>query len=609
MANQFIKDVGTEVVKFDTPSFVNSGASTSDIVRGAVASTSGNNFLDIAINKAIDYSKKLDVMKANNEKAKHSIELQKNLQDYENMWQESGNNKYSDENYSNYITGLNEIYDTAKMNFATTKYTRESDVLNWENSLDEDRNKSIFMQNGEKARFDIQAVTDETLMNVSAMANNYIMNGNYQELSDAVMLLDGLSDFIPKHQLDEMKRKQVMVAEQNKMKNDIERIVNDPSLSIQQKRDRLTTVQNNITKNKETYEYMGKQAVEMGLYSDIEVAKSDYQAMYQDALNQNGGIIGRLESQIRDEEYRNMVARENLEMQRKALSLQEMQSVHSAIQFGDNYRAIGLLEGRYVDPNELISNENGIGEKYYGVTPHDILYTTNEKGEKVASDKYIPVNSVSTINGLKNKIKVADADNIPRHEQIKSVIESINSESNLDVAENLKREMVAYGVLSKMEASMLVDGVTPVGASKQEYVNYANIGRKNMSNVSVKDLVGAKGNIGQALAPIAKDYNRQVDFMTIVNGAVLEGRFGTLFGGRNVNVHTINEQMNDKEFRQFVYDTVDMIQKTNYNAYSTATLNADESDIVEMVNRKNRNKSDIRWSTKESGLNVQRQKL
>ena len=613
MANQFIKDTGAEVIKFDTPSFVNSGASTSDIVRGAVASTSGNNFLDIAINKAINYSQKLDVMKANNEKAKHSIELQKSLQDYENMWQKTGLNKYEDDNYDKYVSGLNEIYDTAKMNFATTKYTRESDVLNWENSLDEERNRNLFMQRGEKAKFDIQSVTDETLMNVSAMANNYIMNGNYEDLKEAVKLIDGLSYFIPKHKLDEMKRTQVMNAEQNKMKNDIERIVNSPSMSIEEKRNSLAKIQQGIANNKQSYEYMAKQAIEMGFYEDtkdgLTLAKSDYQAMYQEALNKNGGILSVLESKIRDEKYNHQVMIENFEIQRREAREREIQSIQKSFDSKDPYQAISLLEGRYVEPQDLIMDIGGIGTKYYGKNPHEILYTKDENGKRVNTDRYIPTTSRGTINRIKEKINIDEANNVDRNSQIKYMVDGIKSEQNLDIKENTKRELVATGVLSKLEAHLLIDGATTVGTTTQEYVEYAHLGRKNVTKNEMRGFVGVSDKIGKAIAPIANNSHKVEELTQIIHGAIVSGRFGHLFGGKNITATSVNVQMSNKEFADFVKETVSMLKDAPTSSYYQANVVTDDNYIYNTVDNRNRNNLNIRYKTKEKGVDFSRAKI
>ena len=599
MANQFIKDVGTEVVRFDTPSFVNSGASNADIVRGAVASTSGNNFLDIAINKAINYSQKLDVMKANNEKAKHSIELQKNLQDYENMWQESGNNKYSDENYSNYLSGLNEIYDTAKMNFATTKYTRESDVLNWENSLDEDRNKTIFMQNGEKARFDIQAVTDETLMNVSAMANNYIMNGNYQELSDAVMLLDGLSDFIPKHQLDEMKRKQVMIAEKSKMENDMSNIVNNPSMSIDAKRQALTTIQNKIGKSKDAYEYMAKQAVEMGLYSDLEVAKSDYQMMYQESLNKNGGIIGRLDEQIRDEKYRNDVALANYIHQTNQQISNDLTSIKNSLRSGDDFKAIGIIEGRDITGYDLMDNPQ-LSEKYYDATPHEVLYNKQENGVEVSSGKYIPTLSLYEINQIKSKNRIDETNMIPRNEQVVAITENMSNLS-ADQKENMTRELVANGVATQLEMNLIDGRVRPNTMSSAEMIDYAHIGSKSSKYNKTMNFTGAnpKSPLGKMVQDL--DFYERQQLSEMLVGAIQSGRFGTAFGGKEITQGTVNSQM--AIIGEFMQDSIDVIKSTDKTKYQKAQMNI-KDNIDDVVTNRYKNKPlHLRETTKESGVN------
>ena len=535
-------------------------------------------------------------MKANNEKAKHSIELQKNLQEYENMWQESGDNKYSDENYDRYLSGLNEIYDTAKMNFATTKYTRESDVLNWENSIDEDRNKSIFMQNGEKAKFDIQAVTDETLTNVSAMANNYIMNGNYQDLQDAVALLDGLSDFIPKHQLDEMKRKQVMNAERNKMNNDIERIVNS-SMSVEEKRNSLDKLREGIANNKKAYDYMGKQAVEMGLYSDEKVAISDYQAMYNEALNTSGGIINRFETQIRDEKYRNDVARENYRYKLEEERYKTKETIIKAINGRDDIKAINLIEGRTVTPEDMVSSEV-LAKRYYGNTPHEILKENN-------GVEYIPTVSTYEVNQVKNKFRIDEENKVDRNEQIAPLIEDINSTENLDVRENKKREYIANGLTSQLEVSLSDGSVSSDFIPSTDAITYSHIGKKNSGKNKLNNLGGISPSqpLGVAIGTIKDNYYKREQVSEIITGAILNGRFGVIFSGKEITPQAVNVAMKgNKDFEQFVIETVKLVNQLPSKKYRKANMNIKE-DIDAVVDKRFSELKglQLRQSTKEKG--------
>ena len=588
MANQFIKDQGTEVIKFDTPSFVNSGVSNQDIVRGAVASTSGNNFLDIAINKAINYSQKLDVMKANNEKAKHSIELQKNLQEYENMWQESGDNKYSDENYDRYLSGLNEIYDTAKMNFATTKYTKESDVLNWENSLDEDRNKSIFMQNGEKARFDIQSVTDETLMNVSAMANNYIMTGNYEDLKNSAQLLDGLSDFIPKHKLDEMKRNQIMTAERNKMENDMSNIINNPSLSIEQKRTQLKNIQNVISKNKDAYGYMAQQAVEMGLYSDVEVAKSDYQTMYQESLNKNGGIISRLDEQIRDEKYRLDVAKENYVLQMEKKKIDTIKDIEVSVKTKDGANVISTLENRRVTADELVGSEV-LAKKYYKTDPNTLLKET---------DNYIPTLTLGEINALQGQRNIDNKNGVPRSEQVGGLLQELNSTDNLNIRENKARELITKGILTPIEVQMSeTNGFG--GYSSKDIIDFGHRGKsaKTLNKINNFNNLPKNNAIYKALDGLT--YEQRGIVAELVVGANVSGVFGNSFGQNPITVGSIN---NSREAIEFVKNMADLVRNTRTAKYKPAQVDLSDINVQQQVsNNLNIKPLHLRQTTKEKG--------
>ena len=365
MDNMFVKKREVRGVEFTAPTFVDSGVNPNEIAyKAKVEESSGNQFVDIALGKAIEYSKKLDVIKANNEKAKLSIDLQKRLNDYENEWQTRGDNKYSDEYYDEYVGGLNAIYDDSLMNFANTKYTSENDVYEWQNGLEKARGQNLFLQKGNKAKFDIESATDETLLHVSSMANNYVMSGNYADLENAVNLLNDLSDFIPKHKLDELRRKQVMNAEQSRMKVQLDNIVNS-SGSIESKRKALADLQSNVMKNKGAYELMANNAVEMGLYSDVELAKSDYQMMYQDALSNNGATLNRLESQIRADRAQVEVARQSLESKWDTAVKNETENYTKAKNTAQQQAQISILEGRTIDLFDVA--ETDVVNDYYGV--------------------------------------------------------------------------------------------------------------------------------------------------------------------------------------------------------------------------------------------------
>lgn len=579
MANKFLKEVKVDSIA-TAPSFVNTPINTQEIIQA----TTGNKLNDIVLDTAISYSKKLDKMKASNEIAKSEIALNNAIKEYELSWQKR--DKYSDENYNEYKTGLAKIYDEAKANFSNTQYTTEADVLEWENKINQSQANALYTQDGERANYDIKKTTDETLTNVSGLLGEYSATGDENLKLKALDMMNRLEDIgIPKGEIEQKKIKLLVKADSDKLEIDINKIINNPNLSLEDKKNQIKLMRDNLS-SQDMFKLYTDESIK-NKYLDknsADTLMSYSKAIYQDKFLKAGGVLENMESSIRNEQYRIQIQLENEQKQKEESIAKEKQNVANYMRSGNDIKAVAILEGREIVGYDMIENVD-LSQKYYGNTPKDIL----DKNE------YIPTLSTYEINDMKNKARVDKENNIARYETSVALFENIASTSTRQERDNLKREYVVNGIMSQLEVDLLDNKVTPQNSTVDELINYSDLGARNSRLNKLGGFVGigsgsATKEIREKLDKLGNDYYKKQQLSELIVGGMISGRFGITFDGtKGIDATSFRQAYNNNaEFKAFVDDSINILSQTSFTKYKKAEMK--EINYNEIIDNKYGNK-------------------
>lgn len=596
MSNRFINKIYMQNIN-SAPSLVRTDVQVEDINS---TSTTGNQLTDIMLNTAIKYSRNLDEMKRNNEIAKSKVNLQKAIQDYELSWDKK--DKFSDDNYIEYKQGLENIYEQARVMFSDTKYTNESDVLSWENQIDSQKDTAMYRTEGARADYEIKKYSDETVQNANSLFELYKQTGDNDLKKEALNLYNSLSKVgIPQYKIEGLKIQQAISSDKAMLEIQANSIINDPNLSLQEKRQQISNLQNNLM-NDDIYKTSAQMAIDEGLVSAeyAEAYSNQLKATYRDAFLKNDGLISRFDTAIRNEQYRLDTLLENNRIRTENERLKLRNSLVKAYKSGNDYKVISLIEGREVTPYDLVVNKD-LSMKYYGKTPMDIL----------KDDGYIPTHSIYEINDIKNKSRVDEDNNINRMITVGSIYEDVlGRSSNDEEFKNTEREFISNGVLSNLEANVYsgnakfesIDGNNPTILSKEDIINNAFIGKKKTMYNKLGGFVGLSTS-----SPLYKnisdlDSNKRETVCELITGSILNSKFSTLFNGKNITVGTVNAQYNNNpEFRGYVNAIINGVRGMDNKRYRKANMiNKDYEGILESKFKDNDIK--VRKQTLESGL-------
>lgn len=588
---KFLKEVGVENLS-TTPNFINTPVNTQDIIKA----TSGNKLNDIVLDTAISYAKKLDKMKASNEIAKSEISLNNKIKEYELSWQKQ--DKYSAENYEKYKSGLASIYDEAKANFANTQYTTEADVLNWENKVNQSQANALYTQDGEKANYDIKKTTDETLTNVSGLLGEYSASGDESIKLKALDMMNNLESIgIPKWEIEQKKIKLLVKADSDKLEIDINKIINNPNLSLEEKKNQIQIMRDNLS-NQDMFKLYADESIK-NKYLDKNSADaliSYSKSVYQDKFLKAGGVLESMETSIRNEQYRIQTQLENEQLKRENTILREKQEVGNYLRSGNDIKAVAVLEGREIVGYDMVANED-LAQKYYGNTPKQIL----------SNNEYIPTLSTFEINDMKNKARVDAQNNIVRAETVSAFYENIKDIDNLQEKENIQREYIANGVMTDFEMNLMNGNLQPQQSGTYEMINYADIGSNNSRLNKLGGFVGigsgsATRELRGQLDKLGNDYYKKQQLSEVVVGAMISGKFGIAFDGtKGIDTTSFRQAYNNNpDFKAFVDDTIEIISQSNPQKYRKANMK--DIDYKNVIDEKYGNKPvEIRRTTLEKG--------
>lgn len=602
MANKFLSNVNIEQ-NISTPSFVNPSVDTRDIAR---AGTTGNELTDIIFDKSIQMANKVTNLKRQNELADIKIQASKNIQDYELEW--SKKDKYSDENYNDYISGLQGIYEKNRTLISNTSFTKEEDVNAWDKQTNLDWDNTNFKTNGEKAQYDIKKITDETTLKIDSLNNEYISTGDKNTRLQILKLYDGLSEIgIPQYEIEHMKVKTLVDSDLARMKQEINLIINDPKKSIEDKV-KLVSDLNKGLSGDTLYNNDMEVALKNGYIdkNSAEIYKSYAKKSIQDGWLNSGGVLEKLNQNIRDEQYRIETQIATEQLKRENQILKEKEDVGNYFKGGNDLKGISLLEGYNVTGRDMVVNQ-GLAMKYYGETPQNILWQTDDNGKKIfKKNGYIPTLSTYEINDLKNKARIDSENKIARSETAYNVYSNI---INLDgnEKENLQREYIANGVMTSLEVGLMNGEVVPQMSDTYEMIDYANIGSSSSRFNKLGGFVGigngsTTSDLRKELDKLGNDYYKKQQLSEIVVGAMVSGKFGITFDGtKGIDATTFRIAYNTNSgFRAFVNDSINVVNQIDRTKYKKAPMK--EIDYRTIIDKKYDNKPiQIRRKTLETG--------
>ena len=599
---RFLNEIPSKQVGMN-PIFVNPIVDTREITK---AGTSGNELTDIIYDKAKGIVNNLTELKRQNELTKIELDANQKIQDYELSWTTpdiNGNikDKYSDENYPEYLDGLQKIYDENKLLITDTKYTNASDVNKWEKTVQTNLNNAFYTEEGKKSEYDINKATDETLLNIDSIDSQIIANGDADgKLTEQKLALyNGLEKLgIPEHKIEAMKIKSLVDTDVARMKLEIQEVV-DSTLSIEKKRERLIEIKNGFN-TKSVYTDNAEQAVEKGLIN------KKYASFYKDysertikeAMLSADGHIANMELRIRDEEYRNTTAIESKIRQREKQIEKDQSTVIQAVKTGDNYKAISIIEDRPITGYDLVSNIE-LSQKYYGFTPEEILW------KQESNNKYIATKGIYEINNIKHTSALDKQNGIKRSVTVESLYNDITNE-NLDdnEKENSKREYIGNGLISNLEYGVMNGTVRFETDTKQNMINYSDIGKSNTKDNKLKAFseINVSSNLAKAVSKL--DYYQKEEVSNIIIGAIKsKTEFIGKFSGGPITLGAVNKKYNsDPSFREFVDDVIQGVKSSDKTKYISQDMK--KQDYINMVNKKYSNDPIIiRHTTQESGIN------
>lgn len=541
MSNRFIRD--RKITQEESSvKFIGGNINTQAIVEAGTA-TSGNKMVDMAFDTAIKLATKLEDANRKNELAQAEITADSNLKEYEAQW--SGVNKFSNENFSKYKEGLNEVFSTNKKLLQDSSFTKKEDIDKWD--LRNERNKadSEYTTLGQKNQYDIKEAIGKTtlmaegLMNLSAYETNPTKSNEY--LTQALGNLNSLKGFVDEVELLKLKTNILNKSTSTRLENQIQDITNNPNYSLEKKMELIKNVKSGIS-NSSPYEQTINGLVKSGAINkaDAETILNNNMAYTQDYVNKTDGMISRLHAQIENQRYQEEQKTLTAQRQLQKSYTDEILSVDSNIRSGNNNIAISKVEGQPFTPDEIMGNSI-ITTKYFGATTEKIIN----------NDGYISVISTTETSRMKSEIESAKNSGASRSDSIRNAIDVLNEYAPGSTArKNMERNLVARGVLPSYEIELYTDNTDDIrminnisNVSNSDYgkFNYSDISKYNneftgqmngltlyQQSVATKAIIGAM-NTGEIVIGVGNKpnavganlaYRNSAENRTIINSII-----------------------------------------------------------------------------------------
>lgn len=548
------------------------------------ARTTGNEWLDLGLNTAIKFADKLHETKRKNELAELEVKKAENFNQFEAEW--AGKDKFSDENYENYIQGLNKVLDANQSLTEGTRYLNKDDVNSWRNSSKMDRANKQFEAEGRKAEYDIKFTIDKTMVNYQGLMMNYANAQSEKEadgyLKQGMELLQTLNPFVNDGELLKMQFKALTDAQVQRTERQVSTIINS-SMSIQDKRKALMNFKSGL-KSSEVYTQNSEELVRKGIIpKEVSGAfASASQEAIQGSLLQANGYISRLEAQIRDEEYRIAREQENARIQALDKYKEEKLKLNDALMDSDFLKAVNLIEDEPYTMDDILTSPS-LTVKYLGKTPAQII---DEGG-------YVPSMDRDTLNQLLEEKNKDLAGGIPRNLTVDSVMNRVMLSDNIDIRKNMVRELFSRGVITQAEYGLY-------NQSKPEMIDYlrkgeekASLNKVSLSNFAMTNEFANKLRALKDKSPIA---------IQMLHGAVESGKFGVLLeaGDKFDSVSLNRAYHTNPQFREFANEAINAVDNIDITKYEKAQIN--RTKMFDVFDTKKGKAIKNRLKTFESGI-------
>lgn len=571
MSNRFLKPVMIEE-KVAGPSFVRTNVDTQSIVN-AGKPTTGSKIMDIAFDTAIKIAEKNENAQRINENAELEIELNKDLQALESSW--SGLDKYSDENYTKYKEELDNVYAKNKEKLNTTKFTTREDVDSWNNKYESSYNNVLYKNKGEKAVYDTKQLIGRTTLNMEALINDSAYDSNEQTSNDKMnqvfALADTLAPYIGETELLKMKSNSMNKQIQLRSENQINDVINSDK-PIYEKRQILNGFRNGINSN-EVFE-ANMNNLNFGKISadDKKIIAGNAKKYMEENVNKAGGLYERIDNQIKNQEYQEFIKVETTKNQLQKSLVNETLSVDSNVRGGNPIIAINTIEEQAYTPSSLMSDSVTM-TKYFGGTTYDIV---NKGG-------YVQMYATSETQRMKQELDVNDLNGTKRDVALTNVRDEINSYESSDQKENVKRSLIARGVITPAEAELMD---RPDGGA---IINDIHLGKTSKigSKILFSNIPGKSSQLRNQVEGLTP-YQQEL-LSSIIGGKIASGEIGWA-KQTQVNAVTVNSRYNSDPAFKELFDNAIQDVRTIHPA-KIQEVKADRRKFTEAVEKKHREKN------------------
>lgn len=573
---RFINEVKKESID-NVPRFVNAGIDANKIARVA---TSGSAIQDIAFNAAEKIVNKISNLKRVNELSSLEIELNKKINDYDAEWTKK--DKFDPQNYQDYTSGLNKIYEDGKASIASSEYTSSEDVLTWKTNIENNKNNNLYKVNGLKNQYDIKKETNAALINIEALSSEYTVTGNEETQNKILEIYNNLENVgVPKHEIENLKMRSLVKNDSNRIEYEINNVINNTSLSTQDRLSLLKQLSKNYSTD-EIYQVDADNAVKKGLISKeyADSYKSISKTSIDNLINGANGIINRMNEQIRNEQFMNeQRAYQYQEKINRAIN-NDIADVNNSINSGNDTKAISTMEGETVLPSDII-NDYTKSNKYYG----------KDSVEMLKNNEYIPVFGIYELNDIKNKNKIAYENGVKRSDIVNETYQSLNNLED-DEKQHAVNQLLENGVITPIEYNLKVNKNQNISVDESnidEIVNSEFIGKSKTNYNKLNGFVGMSNKsslVNNINEKIGDNMGKRNSLSNIITGAITSGKFGVamdITGG--VTPGTLNQQYNNNpEFKKFVDDAITTISNVDMIIPKKAKLN--KVDVRDIINSK-----------------------
>lgn len=595
----FIKDRTVNDVDFKAPTFVDSGVDANTLAKEAYVATSGNELVDMAFDKLIDYSTKLDKIKADNELARASQNAEKLIMEYENSWQ--GMNKYSDDNYERYVSGLKETYGRAKMDFlSTTKYATEQQVNQFDVGLSNAQTSYLYQQNAKKSSFEIESTIDETEVNASRLMDLYKQTGDESYLQNANQLYSNLSPLVGKAKVEMLKRQATQESISGRIQYQINEVFNT-SGTLGEKRAKLNQIRENLygKNGTATLEGMANELVKKGLYSDVDTAKADLLESYNSKINYHlTNAIDRV-----DNEEMRLQSKKEMELRRETENFMKAHSANDAVE------TIAIVTGEPQNAETIVSMAYD--------NPHDnILFGTTTMTPKDfvnwrTSSTRLNVLSQQAISGIDGRLRI-NKDEDPRVIGEKKAEELYNL-NGMKQTPKVGEQLHAYALSQVVDGTKVSNNDVRIFDSINDNPNIGEGDKKNLTketlgyynkgieenpvefNINtlgsrsktfgkVKEIFGTKNADGTYTPPSQDKVNT---VMNIVQGAINSGKYKDIPPGTQITTANFYDliQLNGdlgRDMRKYNY----IITDKKMQSRTAVGLTVNTNDAVQYIDNR-----------------------